>query len=210
MLRDCAKLVIYRTTRQWKSPMLISRFIAGCLLLGLFLTVGILSSGSQAEEVRTLALHSTAFDHNGALPRKYTCEGADHSPSLVWQGVPLGTRDLALIVDGPDAPVYPANPRMTWVHWVLFNIAPETAALSEGAATKGLPSGCRQGLNDWKRIGYGIPCPPVGRHRYLHKLHALDIKLDDLHTPTKAELERAMQGHILAETELIGTYQKGQ
>ncbi len=189
--------------------MVIRRITAGCLLLGQLFTVGILPSGSQAEEIMTLTLHSTAFDHNGAIPRKYTCEGADLSPPLAWEGVPQGTRSLALIVDDPDAPD-PANPRMTWVHWVLFNISPETTAIFEGAAAKGLPPGCRQGRNDWKRTGYGGPCPPIGRHRYFHKLYALDIKLANLHTPTKAELEAAMEGHILAQAELVGIYQKGQ
>ncbi len=189
--------------------MTIDRITVGCLLLGLFLTAGILSSGSQAEEIMTLTLHSTAFDHNGAIPEKYTCEGTDLSPPLAWKGVPQGTKSLALIIDDPDAPD-PANPRMTWVHWVLFNIPSETAAISEGAAARGLPPGSRQGLNDWKRRHYGGPCPPTGRHRYFHKLYALDIKLDNLQAPTKADLERAMKGHILARAELVGTYKKGQ
>ena len=157
----------------------------------------------------TLTLHSTAFDHNGAIPREYTCEGVDLSPPLAWEGVPQETQSLALIIDDPDAPD-PAKPRMTLVHWVLFNISPKTTDISEGAAAKGLPTGCQQGRNGWKRAGYGGPCPPIGRHRYFHKLYALDSMLDNLHSPTKTELEAAMKGHILARAELVGNYQKGQ
>lgn len=179
-----------------------------CLFLTLALAVGILCPDSHAEETMTLTLSSTAFDHDGPIPRDYTCEGRDISPPLAWTAVPEGTQSLALIVDDPDAPD-PANPRMTWVHWVLFNIPPETVALPEGAS-KSLPPGIRQGLNDWKRIKYGGPCPPIGRHRYFHKLYVLDIRLDDALSPTKADLEKAMQGHILDRAELVGTYQKEQ
>lgn len=181
---------------------------AGGLLLCVLLAAGSLHPTSHAEEIMTLTLRSTTFDHNGAIPRKYTCEGEDISPPLTWTGIPLETRSLALIVDDPDAPD-PANPRMTWVHWILFNISPDTVALLEGAA-KAPPAGSQHGLNDWQRTGYGGPCPPIGRHRYFHKLYALDITLDDLLSPTKAELEKAMKGHILAQAELVGTYQKGR
>ena len=149
-------------------------------------------------------IRSDAFQQGGAIPVKYTCEGEDISPPLVWLNLPDKTRSLALIVDDPDAPD-PDNPKMTWVHWVLFNIPPDTTALAEGV--KELPAGARSGLNDWKRTGYGGPCPPIGRHRYFHKLYALSTALD-LDKPTKAELEAAMQGHVLQKTELIGTYQK--
>lgn len=153
-----------------------------------------------------MELRSPAFSHNGAIPRQYTCEGADVSPPLQWQGVPPGTKSLALIVDDPDAPD-PRAPRRTWVHWVLFNIPPTATALPEGVRSDQLPPGTREGINDWKRTGYGGPCPPIGRHRYFFKLYALDTLLE-LDKPTKAELETAMRGHILAEAVLIGTYQR--
>lgn len=151
------------------------------------------------------ALSSAAFTQHGAIPKKYTCEGADLSPPLSWTGLPAGTRSLALIVDDPDAPD-PAAPKTTWVHWVLYNLPPGAGGLAEGASD--LPPGTLQGLNDWRRTGYGGPCPPIGRHRYFHKLYALDTVLPDLGRPTKATLEKTMQGHILGQAELVGTYQK--
>ena len=154
-----------------------------------------------------LTLKSSAFTHNGAIPRRYTCQGADESPPLEWNGLPAGTKSVALIVDDPDAPD-PAAPRMTWVHWVLYNLPPTATGLGEAVKPNALPPGTREGLNDWKRTGYGGPCPPIGRHRYFHKLYALDIVLPDLKHPMKAALEKAMQGHILGHAELIGTYQK--
>lgn len=153
----------------------------------------------------SLILTSLAFAHMAAIPAKYTCQGADVSPPLTWSGVPAGTKSLALIVDDPDAPD-PAAPKMTWVHWVLYNIPPTTEGLPE--AVKTLPAGTREGLNDWQRTGYGGPCPPIGRHRYFHKLYALDVVLPDLKHPTKTQLEKAMAGHILGEAQLVGTYQK--
>ncbi|MGB8339880.1 MAG: YbhB/YbcL family Raf kinase inhibitor-like protein [Burkholderiales bacterium] len=155
----------------------------------------------------TLQLISSAFLLNAEIPVQYTCEGNDTSPPLSWSGVPAGTKSLALIVDDPDAPD-PAAPKMTWVHWVLYNLLPDVSALPEGVLSNGLPTGAREGLNDWQRTGYGGPCPPIGRHRYFHKLYALDVVLPDLHRPTKAQLKRAMQGHVLGKAELIGTYKK--
>jgi Raf kinase inhibitor-like YbhB/YbcL family protein len=124
-------------------------------------------------------------------------------------GVPAGAKSLVLIVDDPDAPD-PAAPRMTWVHWVLYNLPTGTAELPQGIAPGALPTGTLEGLNDWKRTGYGGPCPPIGRHRYFFKLYALDKVLPDLRWPTKPMLERAMQGHVLGQATLIGTYQKGR
>ncbi len=152
-----------------------------------------------------MQLTSAAFADNGAIPKRHTCQGDDRSPPLAWSGVPGGARSLALIVDDPDAPD-PQAPKMTWVHWVLYNLPPDAKELPEGA--RSLPDGARQGKNDWGRIGYGGPCPPVGRHRYFHKLYALDVVLPDLREPTKAQLEGAMKGHVLAEARLLGTYQK--
>ena len=143
------------------------------------------------------------------MAAKYTCEGRDFAPPLKWSGVPEGTRSLVLIMDDPDAPD-PKAPRMTYVHWVLYNLPPDSGGLPEGVTSKTLPAGTLEGLNDWKRTGYGGPCPPIGRHRYFHKLYALDVVLKDLKQPTKAQLLKAMEGHVLARAEIVGTYKKGQ
>ena len=154
-----------------------------------------------------LTLNSSAFKHDGAIPALYTCQGKDVSVPLAWSGMPAGAKSLVLIVDDPDAPD-PKAPRMTWVHWVLYNLPATAMALPEGIKVGELPTGTLEGLNDWKRTGYGGPCPPIGRHRYYHKLYALDAVLPDLKLPTKVALEKAMQGHVLAKVELMGTYQK--
>lgn len=154
----------------------------------------------------TLILSSPSFTNNGVIPRQYTCDGGDVSPALVWSGVPAEAKSLVLIMDDPDAPD-PAAPRMTWAHWVLYNLPPSSTGLAEGVATLALPPNTLEGLNDWNRPGYGGPCPPIGRHRYFHKLYALDTLLPDLKSPTKAKLEAAMHGHVIASSELIGTYQ---
>jgi len=120
-----------------------------------------------------LTLISSAFSSNGSIPAKYTCEGADISPPLDWSGGPANVKSYALIVDDPDAPD-PAAPKMVYVHWVVYNIPPATTSLPEDAARKGLPPGAKHGTNDWKKQTYGGPCPPIGRHRYFHKLYALD------------------------------------
>jgi len=159
------------------------------------------------EILMAFALTSPAFEHSGAIPSVHTCEGRDVSVPLAWSGVPAGTRSLALIVDDPDAPD-PSAPKMTWVHWVLYNIPPSVEGLAQGASVDALPKGTLEGRNDWGRTGYGGPCPPIGRHRYFFKLYALDVLLPELGQPDKKRLERAMQGHVLAKYELIGTYQK--
>jgi Raf kinase inhibitor-like YbhB/YbcL family protein len=140
---------------------------------------------------------------------QYPCEGADISPPLQWSGAPQGTKSFALIIDDPDAPD-PRAPKMTWVHWVVYDIPAEAQGLPEDAANSGLPAGVMQGLNDWKRAGYGGRCPPIGRHRYFHMLYALDTVLPDLGHATKAQLLGAMKGHMIAEAQLVGTYQKGR
>lgn len=155
----------------------------------------------------TLRLTSRTFVHGGEIPTRCTCEGKDLAPDLTWSGVPAGARSLALIVDDPDAPD-PAAPKRTYVHWVLYNIPVGATGLAEGTMPADLPAGTREGLNDWKRTGYGGPCPPIGRHRYFHKLYALDKVLPDLGAATKPVLETAMAGHILAQAELMGTYIK--
>jgi Raf kinase inhibitor-like YbhB/YbcL family protein len=156
-----------------------------------------------------LVLSSPAFADQGDIPTRFTCEGQDISPALRWSGVPPGARSLVLIVDDPDAPD-PKAPKMTWVHWVLYNLPSSAAELAEAVGREHLPAGTLEGLNDWKRTGYGGPCPPVGRHRYFHKLFALDVVLADLHTPAKAQVEQAMGAHVIDRAELVGTYQRRQ
>ena len=152
-------------------------------------------------------LTSPAFGPGGAIPALFTCEGSDVSPPLEWTGLPPGTKSLVLIVDDPDAPD-PRAPRMTWVHWVLYDLPPPSGRLAQGVRASDLPAGTREGTNDWKRTGYGGPCPPIGRHRYFHKLYALDVVLPDVGPATKAGVEKAMEGHVLGKAELIGTYEK--
>jgi Raf kinase inhibitor-like YbhB/YbcL family protein len=199
------------------SPRMVSRFYIQALKIVMAAILGsavFATCGAEADKpgismgdiIMTMTLTSASFAQNGAIPRRYTCDGEDISPPLAWATPPAGTKSLALIVDDPDAPD-PAAPKLTWVHWVLYNIPPATTVLPEAVSAKNLPAGTMQGLNDWKRTGYGGPCPPIGRHRYFHKLYALDSVLPDLGTPTKSALEKAMQGHILARVELIGTYQ---
>lgn len=154
----------------------------------------------------SLTLTSPAFEHEGNIPAEYTCDGEDVSPELNWTGIPEDTRSLVLIVDDPDAPD-PAAPKMTWVHWVLYNLPPDSGGLARGISEGDLPAGTLQGVNDWKRTGYGGPCPPIGRHRYLHKLYALDTALPDMDEPSKVEVEEAMEGHVIDEAVLMGTYE---
>jgi Raf kinase inhibitor-like YbhB/YbcL family protein len=152
-----------------------------------------------------MKLTSTAFENEGSIPKKFTCEGENVSPPIAWAAVPPAAKSLALIVDDPDAPD-PAAPKRTWVHWVLYDLPPSAGGLPE--AVRSLPAGAREGKNDWNKTGYGGPCPPIGRHRYFFKLYALDASLGDLGEPTKAALLEAMRGHVVGETELLGTYQK--
>lgn len=153
-----------------------------------------------------MTLTSTAFHHEGAIPRRFTCEGEDRSPPLTWGDPPDGARSLALIVEDPDAPD-PKAPQRIWVHWVLYDIPVGLRHLLEGI--EGPPDGAREGRNDWQRTGWGGPCPPIGRHRYFFRLYALDVELGDLGAPTKAALLEAMEGHVLMEAVLMGTYEKG-
>lgn len=155
----------------------------------------------------TMNLTSDSFQNNGTVPVRHTCEGKDISPQLAWTGIPENAKSLVLIVDDPDAPD-PAAPQRTWVHWVLYNIPANATGLKEGVSGNDLPAGTLQGNNDWKRTRYGGPCPPIGKHRYFFKLYALDTLLPDLKNPSKAAVEKAMQGHVLAQAELIGLYQK--
>ena len=153
------------------------------------------------------SLTSSAFQDGAEIPSVHTCEGTDASPPLAWSDAPAGTKSLALIVDDPDAPD-PKAPKKTWVHWVLYDLPPTSNGLPGAVASRDLPKGTREGVNDWKRSGYGGPCPPIGRHRYFFKLYALDTVLPDLGLPTKAKLEKAMDGHVLGKAELMGSYEK--
>ena len=181
------------------------RFILFAVLINLNWAV----DRPHAEETMTLSITSSAFANGTEIPARYTCQGNDIAPPLKWTGVPADAKSLVLIVDDPDAPD-PDAPRMTWVHWVLYNLPPEAQGLPEDATASDLPAGTGEGLNDWKRTGYGGPCPPIGRHRYFHKLYALDTLLPDLEKPTKVALESAMQGHVIGQAELVGTYQKSR
>jgi Raf kinase inhibitor-like YbhB/YbcL family protein len=179
-------------------------------LAALGAAVLLLGGGAAGKEATmTLKITSPAFSDGAAVPARYTCEGEDVSWPLAWSGVPDGTKSLVLIVDDPDAPD-PEAPQRTWVHWVLYDLPPDATGLDESVTADGLPPGTKVGMNDWKRADYGGPCPPIGRHRYFNKLYALDTTLAGLRNPTKAEVEAAMRGHILAEAQIIGTYQKSR
>ena len=148
--------------------------------------------------METLNLSSVAFKHNGLIPSKYTCDGADINPPLMMENVPQTAKSLALIVDDPDAPAG------TWVHWVLWNISPSTKDIRENT----IPQGAEQGMTDFRKRSYGGPCPPSGTHRYFFKLYALDTTLSLGPETTKASLEKAIKGHIVAQSELIGLYKR--
>jgi len=184
--------------------------IASCSALGLMLLLPSCSGGGDRAAIEeegvpmSIQLTSSAFAEGKPIPAKYTCDGGDVSPPLKWSAVPDGTKSLALISDDPDAPVG------TWVHWVVYNIPPDTTELAEGVPkSEVLTNGATQGMTDFKRIGYGGPCPPRGGpHRYFFKLYALDTALNLKPGAAKQELLRAMEGHILAEGRLMGTYQR--
>jgi Raf kinase inhibitor-like YbhB/YbcL family protein len=150
-----------------------------------------------------ITITSSAFAEGGMIPRKHTCDAEDISPNLKWSGVPRETRSLALICDDPDAPVG------TWVHWVLFNLPADVTGLADGIPPDAaLKNGARHGRNDFRKLGYGGPCPPGGTHRYFFKLYALDTLLNLESGSTKAQLVAAMKGHILAEGQLMGKYKR--
>jgi len=155
-----------------------------------------------------LSLLSPAFADRGEIPALYTCDGENAAPPVGWSGAPPHTASFALIVDDPDAPD-PAAPKRTFVHWVLYDIPAAVREVEEAARGGALPDPAHEGRNDAGSVGYTGPCPPIGRHRYFFKLYALDALLGDLGTPTKAELERAMEGHVLERAELVGTYARG-
>ena len=166
---------------------------------------------SQGDAGMAMTISSPAFKANGDMPASTTCEGKegakDVSPALEWSNVPAEAKSLVLVVDDPDAPD-PKAPKTTWVHWLLYNLPPDSKGLPEGVKKDALPKATLEGTSDFKRTGYGGPCPPVGKHRYFFKLHALDVVLPDLKSPKKPDLEKAMQGHVLEKAELVGLYQK--
>jgi Raf kinase inhibitor-like YbhB/YbcL family protein len=164
----------------------------------------LISWPDQGGKVMAFELKSSAFQHDKMIPKRYTCEGDDVSVPLNWSDPPAGTRSLALIADDPDAPMG------TWVHWVLYDLPADTRDLPEGIPTQEtLNTGATQGINDFKKVGYGGPCPPPGpAHRYFFKLYALDQKTGLKTRSTKQQLLDGMKGHILAETQLVGRYQR--
>ena len=150
-----------------------------------------------------LKVTSTAFTEGQPIPKQYTCDGINISPPLEWSGVPKTAKTIAIICDDPDAPVG------TWVHWVLYNLPADKIGLIENTpATETLPSGGVQGTNDFKKIVYGGPCPPSGRHRYFFKVYALDAELSLKSGATKADVEKAMEGHLVSQGQLMGTYRR--
>lgn len=154
-----------------------------------------------------LTLGSSSFPADGVIPAAYSCEGEDRSPALQWSNAPAGTRSFALIVDDPDAPD-PAAPKITWVHWVVYNLPAHSQGLADNAAASGLPAGAVVANNDWQKPAWGGPCPPIGEHRYVFRLYALDTVLPAGAATDKPSLLAAMQGHVLAEAQLIGRYRK--
>jgi hypothetical protein len=156
----------------------------------------------------SFTLSSAAFAPGAAIPARHTCDGDDLSPPLAWRNAPSGTKSFALVVDDPDAPD-PAAPRMRWVHWVVYDLSAGARELPAGVRSpSALPRGAHMGANDWKRPAWGGPCPPIGRHRYVFTLYALGVVLGDRGPLTKAALEGAIAGHVLAKAELVGTYER--
>ncbi len=190
----------------------LSLLFAGLLIAGVTIGGGCVSAEpvdvdkTTGGHTMSFSISSPAFKPEGEIPSLYTCDGKDISPPLQWADPPAGTRSLALIVDDPDAPD-PAAPKMTWVHWLLYNLPADSSGLPEAVSEAALPAGALPGTNSWHRTGYGGPCPPIGRHRYFFKLYALDTVLPDLRRPEKDALVAAMKGHVLAEAVIMGVYQ---
>jgi Raf kinase inhibitor-like YbhB/YbcL family protein len=178
-------------------------FIAAAWLAVIFTACGADNPATTGNIMR-IQVNSTAFAQGQPIPSRHAYDQEDISPDLQWSGVPSTAKSLALICDDPDAPVG------TWVHWVIYDLAPSMTGLPEGTPkAMALDNGARQGMNDYKKVGYGGPCPPPGKpHRYFFKVYALDIKPDLTAGMTKKDLLKAMEGHVLAEGELMGTYQR--
>jgi Raf kinase inhibitor-like YbhB/YbcL family protein len=169
---------------------------ANLLVLLVCILTAAAGMAKETKNMKELTITSPAFTDGGAIPVRYTCDGPDISPPLAIAAIPSETSSLALIVDDPDAPAG------TWVHWIVWNIPADTRNVNEGH----VPAGAKQGLNDWRRNSYNGPCPPSGTHRYFFKIYALDKTLDLPQSATKAALERAMEGHILAQGRLMGRF----
>ena len=184
-----------------------NRLVRPARILPLIVVAVLTSANAIAADNPAMTLTSPAFTQGQSIPQQYTCEGANISPALQWQNLPAGTRSLALIVDDPDAPD-PAAPKITWVHWVLYDIPPTAKGLATHMTTAQLPKGAAEGSNSWNKDEYGGPCPPIGRHRYFFKLYALDRQLEFSEAPTRDELLSAIKGHVIGETSLMGTYRK--
>ncbi len=188
----------------------ISNTVCVCIFIPIFLCVCMI--GIQAKQIEQiekegnsmkLEIRSTAFEEGGSIPKKYTCDGTDISPPLSWTQPPEGTKSLVLICDDPDAPMG------TWVHWVLYGLSPDTLELPEDVPDKKeILGGARQGTNDFRRIGYGGPCPPGGTHRYYFKLYAIDSEPGLSSGATKKEVLDSIEGHVLAEGQLMGRYSR--
>lgn len=185
-----AAAILFSMVREWNAPIACAR--------GILIPSAVQATGGAV----SFRVSTTAFSAGEMIPKKFTCDGPDLSPPLTWKDAPARTQSFAIVVDDPDAPVG------TWVHWVLYNLPANTKELPEGVEKKEqLASGALQGRNDFRKIGYNGPCPPPGKpHRYYFKLFALDTKLNLNAGATKADLERAMQSHILGEAQLIGRY----
>ena len=185
-----AAAVLFAMVREWRAPVACAREI-------LFSSTAQATGGAMAFQIS-----STTFSSGEMIPKKFTCDGPDVSPQLSWKDAPASAQSFALVMDDPDAPVG------TWVHWVIYNLPANTKELPEGLGKQEqLASGGLQGRNDFRKIGYGGPCPPPGKpHRYFFKLYALDAKLNPSAGANKAELERAMKDHVLGEAELMGRY----
>ena len=186
----------YQRSIRWLASWLFVLPIGGCGLT--------LYSAAQKGEAMAFQLQSSAFKPGAEIPQKFTCQGSDISPALSWSGAPAGTKSFALIADDPDAPAG------TWVHWVIYDLPSSATQLAESVTkTEKTQGGGTQGTNDFKKVGYGGPCPPPGNaHRYFFKLYALDTALNLKPGASKADLEKAMKGHTLAHAELVGTYKR--
>ena len=180
------------------------RFALLLVILMVVLPLVAIAAHAQGGSVMSLTVSSTSFPGNAEIPRKFTCEGEDQSPQLSWSGAPSATQAFALIADDPDAPAG------TWTHWVLYDQPASSAGLNESLPkSEQLPDGTKQGRNDFRKIGYNGPCPPAGKpHRYFFKVYALDRKLNLNSGASRSELEKAMQGHVLAQGEYMGTFRR--
>ncbi len=201
--KDEAEVSCRRALRDGPSGL---RRANGYLFAGMMMSAALAMTPTAGAAPAPIAIISPAFAHQREVPKQFTCDGAGISPELRWTGIPDGAKSLVLMMTDPDAPDPAALKRHLWVHWVLYNIPPSATGLPADVAPKDLPPGTRPGINGWNKTGYGGPCPPAGRHRYFFRLFALDTVLPDLKEPDRAELQRAMTGHVIGTGYLIGTY----